>query len=105
MQLIESIFFSGTSTTKIVFCVIVSLSFCIVYLWDPTKNERKRKKRLDNGMLNHFEVESDEFSAKAESMNPKKTERRFSTTDNTLNELDQYVKTLKENQINDLDKV
>ncbi|MDP8244088.1 MAG: hypothetical protein P9L94_08415 [Candidatus Hinthialibacter antarcticus] len=105
MQLIESIFFSDSPTAKIVFCIIVSVSFCIVYLWDPTKSNHKRKKRLDNGMLNHFDVESESFTAKAESMNPKKTERRFSTTDNTLNELDQYVKTLKQNQINDLDKV
>lgn len=105
MQLIDSIFFSETPTAKIVFCVIVAVSFVIVYFWDPSKAGCNQKKRLDNGMMNHVDVASEEYSTTAKKMNPKKSERRFSNTETTLQELDQYVKTLKENQINDLDKV
>ncbi len=105
MQEVESLFLTAAPTTKILFCMIITVSFFIVYLWDPTKQAGKRKKRLDNGMLNHFDVESEEFSAAADTMKPKRNQRKFSDTDNTLIELDQYVKALKQNQINDLDKV
>lgn len=105
MQLIDSIFFSESPTAKFVFCAIVAASFIIVYFWDPNKAGRNKNQRLDNGMMNHVDVGSEEYAANAERMNPKKSERRFSNTETTLQELDQYVKTLKENQINDLDKV
>ncbi|MBI1390280.1 MAG: hypothetical protein GC154_17710 [bacterium] len=105
MHMIDYITYSISPLTKILFCISLAASFFVVYFWNPDREKRKQKNTRQNGMLNYMDVDADEFGAQAGALHPPKRDKKYSKADATLHELDHYVKALKENQINDLDKV
>lgn len=105
MPLFDYISFSVSPLAKFLFCFLLAASFIIVYFWKPASVETRQTKRRENGMLRNVDVKSNDYATEAKALQPGEQNEHYSNSQQTLIELDQYLKELRQHQINDVDKV
>lgn len=94
-----------SSLVKFILCLLVVVSFFVVYFWEPRVKKREENQERNNGVLNYVEVDADDYTVNASALRPPKRPKRFSGSDVTLAHLGEYVRALKENRVRNIDEV
>ncbi len=107
MRILDYLEYSVSPTTKFIICLLIALALFVVYLWEPERKKKKRKKveQRPQGFLNYIEIDPKTLEGDAELLKPSDRVTQISGNDVTLNHLDEYIKTLREYQINSLDEI
>ncbi len=89
---------------KILICLTIITAMLIVYFWEPGR-KKMNKRNKSNQALQYIDIDPDkQFAGKDTMLKPEMEKVKFNHH-MTLQELDEYVQTLKHNKIRDLDEV
>lgn len=87
-------------------CLIIAISFFVVYFWRPEEKKQDKKPDVNNRVLNYVEIDTSEYGARSDALKPCKQPRRpKKNSQETLQQLDEYVRSLREHRINQIDDV
>lgn len=102
MRFLEYVEYSVSPTVKFAICLVLFLAIVVVYFWEP-KRKRKKKPQLE-GIMQHVEVDSREYGEDSMKL-LERPEMPLLAKNQTLDDLDDYLKTLKRYHIKNLDDV
>jgi len=92
-----------TPEIKLIITWSIAFALFVVYCWTPGSN-KKKKPKLENSVMNYLEVDPYDLQGDPKKIHPTPIRNKWSNSE-TLENLDEYVKALKENQINNIDEV
>lgn len=90
---------------KILICLSILAAMAIVYFWEPGRKKMNRGNKVTNHALQYLDVDPYLSLAGKENLLRPRNQKVKLSQHMTLQELDEYVRTLKQNKINNLDKV
>lgn len=89
---------------KILICLLILASMIVVYFWEPGRKKMNRRNKTHHA-LQYMEADpARDFAGKEILLQPRRQRVQMSHH-MTLQELDEYVQTLKRNKIKNLDEV
>jgi len=104
MRFLEYLEYAVSPTTKLLICAAIALALFIVYLWKPS--EKKPPIKMNNeGFMSYVEIDPQSLAKGAEWLEPSQDCERLSSYNATLQQLDEYVKSVREYHIKSLDEV
>lgn len=104
MQMTGFFDFSVSPVVKVLICFSIVMAMVVVYWWKPDNKKRADIVELDRAM-DYVEVDPTEHFAGKESLLSPESKRMSSSHNETLEHLDEYVKTLRRHHIGDMDDV
>lgn len=90
---------------KILICLSILAAMMIVYFWEPGRKKMNRGNKAINHALQYLDVDPYRGLAGKESLLRPREPKVKVSQHMTLQELDEYVQTLKQNKIKNIDEV
>ncbi len=103
MRVFEYIEYAVSPEVKIGICFLLLAAIIVVYLWDPI--QRQKVKPKEKGIMRQLEVNPKEYAKQDRGWYKKRSNRIVKENDQTLVQLQQYVKALHEEKIHNVDDV